>query len=49
MKKKCEHDATVGRIGDKYYYCLECKEKVFNPEWKEARKILNKLKKDENI
>lgn len=40
---KCTHDATLGKVGDRYYYCLECKKKVYNPEWKEARKILNRL------
>ena len=42
-EKKCKHEATVGKVGDKYYYCLECKSKVYNPEWKEAREIIDKL------
>lgn len=37
---KCKHESQVGAIGEKYYMCMDCGAKVFNPTWEEDRKSL---------
>jgi len=47
FRKKCRHEGQFGKVGAKFYICLDCEEKIFNPEWKHDREILRKLTKKE--
>lgn len=38
----CKHKCTIGPIGSKTYYCMDCEQPVYNNEWKEQKEALNK-------
>ena len=40
ITKLCPHDSTMGQVGGKKHFCLDCNKWIPNTEWEEERKAM---------